>query len=332
MMPLPTDDPDPTHRIGLAAVLEAHAIVPPAFRDTPQYVCEPLGDRLGCRVTLKVETANPIRSFKGRGASVLVHRLVQRHGDAPRTPLVSASAGNWGQALAWACRDAGWPLVLYAARGANPLKVARMQALGADVRLEGRDFDDAKTRAAAFAAAHGHRFVADGFDVEASEGAATIALELLRHRDDLSAVLVPLGNGALLTGIGRWVKAVAPHVEVIGVSARGADAMHRAWRTGDLTPADTLETVADGIGVRVPIAEAVADMRTTVDDVVLVDDAQILEAMRRLHRDAGLVVEPSGAAGLAALLADPPRFAGRHVATPICGGNLTPQQVAAWLA
>lgn len=329
--PLPPD-PDPAHRLRLADIAAAPARIPPEFRDSPQYVCEPLADALGCALTLKVETLNPIRSFKGRGASVLVASRCERHGDGPRSPLVGASAGNWGQALAYAGRAAGWPVVLFAAETANPLKVARMRALGADVRLVGEDFDAAKQHAEAFARDRGWPMVADGRDVEASLGAATIAVELTAAGPPLDAVFVPLGNGALLTGMGRWFKAVAPATRVIGVQATGADAMARSWRTGTLVFPPRIATIADGIGVRVPIAEAVADMRTTVDDVVLVDDAAMLEAMRLLHAHAGLVVEPSGAAAVAAVAADRRAWAGRRVAAVVCGGNLTPEQMAAWLS
>lgn len=328
-------DPDPSHRLRLADLAGAPARIPPVFRDTPQYACEPLGEALGMALTLKVETANPIRSFKGRGASVLVSRLLEAqgaaHNEAPRTPLVGASAGNWGQALAWACRAAGWPLVLFAAERANALKVARMRALGADVVQVGEDFDAAKQAAAEFARARGWRMVADGLDVEASLGAGTIAMELLARGDAFDAVVVPLGNGALLTGMGRWLKAAAPATRVIGVQAAGADAMARSWRTGTLVFPPRIDTIADGIGVRVPIAEAVADMRTTVDDVVVVDDAALLEAISLLHTHAGLVVEPSGAAGVAACLAQGDAWRGRTVATVVCGGNLTPDQMARWL-
>lgn len=331
-VPVPSVDPDPSHRLRLTDVADAPTRIPPEFRDSPQYVCEPLAERLGCALTLKVETCNPIRSFKGRGASVLVSRLLERATDGPRTPLVGASAGNWGQALAYACRRAGWPLVLFAATSANPLKVARMRALGADVRQVGEDFDAAKLAAAAFAEAQGWRMVADGLDVEASLGAATIAVELLGDATAPDAVFVPLGNGALLTGMGRWIKAVSPATRVIGVQATGADAMARSWRSGQLVFPPRIDTIADGIGVRVPIAEAVADMRTTVDDVVLVDDALLVEAMRQLHAHAGLVVEPSGAAGVAAIIAEGRPWAGRRVASVICGGNLTPAQMSAWLS
>jgi len=141
----------------------------------------------------------------------------------------------------------------------------------------------------------------------------------------------PYGNGALLTGIARWAKAAHPGIEVIGVQASGADAMEKSWRTGTLLFPPSVSTIADGIGVRVPIKEAVDDMSGIVDDVLLVEDADIISAMRLLFRTAGLLAEPSGAAGIAAIQTHPNRFRGRRVATVICGSNLTEEQVKAWL-
>lgn len=323
-------DPLPHHRIALSDVLAATQLIDPVFLDTPAYECEPLNLALGCRVTLKLETANPIRSFKGRGASFLVRGFNEDRNSVPAKAFVSASAGNWGQALAYACRDAGRPLILYAATGANPLKVARMRSLGAEVRLAGDDFDAAKSEAEAFARLAGLRMLADGLDVEASVGAATIGVELAA-RSDHEAILVPLGNGALVTGIGRWIKAVAPRTAVVGVSATGADAMEASWRSGRIFTRDRVDTIADGIGVRVPIAEALEDMKGTVDDVTLVPDAAIIAAMRLLFTEAGLLVEPAGAAGIAAILSYPERYKGKRVATILCGSNLTDIQFRDWL-
>jgi threonine dehydratase len=330
MTQLPLVDPLPAHRLRLSEIIRARSLIDPVFLDTPQFECEPLNDVFGCRLTLKVETLNPIRSFKGRGASFLIRNLAARFPDDPR-PIVGASAGNWGQAVAYACRSIGKPLILYASVNANPLKIERMRALGAEVRLTGVDFDAAKIEAQAFAAAGGGRMVADGLDVEASEGAGTMAMELIARDGPFDVVLVPLGNGAMLTGIARWLKAAAPHTRVIGVSSAGADAMEKSWRHGALVFPDSVATIADGIGIRVPIPEAVADMRGLVDDVLLVEDAAILDAMRLAHRHTGLVLEPSGAAGMAALVADPSRFAGQRLATILCGGNLTEAQIREWL-
>lgn len=326
----PPADPSPGHRLRLENVLRAASLIDPVFLNSPQFNCEPLSEALGCALTLKLETANPIRSFKGRGAGYLVASRVA-DGSLNGRRLVGASAGNWGQALAYACRSLRLPLTLFAATTANPLKVARMKALGAEMVLTGHDFDAAKQAGEAHARSTGGLWVADGLDPEAAEGAATIALELLSGPGAPDVLAVPLGNGALLTGVARWAKAAHPGIEVIGVQASGADAMEKSWRTGTLVFPPSVATIADGIGVRVPIREAVEDMQGLVNDVLLVDDADIIAAMRLLFRSAGLLAEPSGAAGVAAIQRHGTRFRNRKVATIICGSNLTDEQVKAWL-
>jgi threonine dehydratase len=323
-------DPLPDHRIRLSEIARARTVINPVFLNAPQYECEPLSAALGCALTLKVETINPIRSFKGRGADFLISHL-KRDAARKSQPIVGASAGNWGQALAYSCRAAGLPLILYASVNANPLKVERMRALGADVRLAGIDFDASKMAAREFAQTAGLRMVADGLDVAASEGAGTMAVELLVHGTHYDAVLVPLGNGAMLTGIARWFKAASPATKIYGICAAGADAMEKSWRNGRIVLPPGIATIADGIGVRVPIPEALHDMNGIVDDVLLVEDVEIIGAMRLLHRQAGLISEPSGAAGVAALIAHRARFAGQRLATIVCGGNLTEDQVRQWL-
>jgi len=314
-----------SHRISLERIAQAATLIDPVFLNSPQFLAESLSARLGCRLVVKVETANPIRSFKGRGAEYLAAML------EGQLRLVCASAGNFGQGMAFAARKRGLSLTVYAARTANPLKIERMRALGAEVRLEGEDFDAAKLAARAFAAESGARFVEDSRDVETAEGAGTIAIELLRWLEPFDTLLVPLGNGALLAGIARWVKAHQPATQMIGVSASGAPAMERSWRSGRIERFERITTIADGIGVRVPVPEALDDLAGLLDDILLVEDEAMLAAMRLAHQELGLVLEPSGAVGLAALLADGERFRGQLVATILCGGNLTPEQMRQWL-
>jgi threonine dehydratase len=313
------------HRLSLERVEHAAGVIDPVFLHTPQFVCEPLGDELGVRLALKVETLNPVRSFKGRGADLLVSRV------APGTPLVCASAGNFGQAMAYACRKRGVPLTVYAGTAANPLKLNRTQALGARVVLHGEDFDAAKAEARRVARESGVRFVEDGLDVETLEGAATIALEWLTFTDPVDALLIPLGNGALLNGVARVLKARRPKTRTIAVQAAGAPAMVESWREGRVVVGDRVDTIADGIGVRVPIPQAVEDMWGLVDDAILVAEDAIVRGMRLLHRDAGVVAEPSAAVGIAAVLERPEAFRDQLVGTVISGSNLTAELMARWL-
>jgi len=308
-------------RLSLAHIREAAQTIDPVFRNSPEVVIE----GLGCSLTLKVEIANPLGCFKGRGADFYAGRL------ADRTPLVCASAGNFGLALAYVCRKRGLPLIIFAARTASPFKVERMRALCSDVRLEGDDFDAAKIAARAMAGESGARWVEDGAVPEIAEGAGSIAIELFESGRVFDDLLVPLGGGALLNGVARWVKAVSPATRVIGVQSRGAPAMAESFHAGRLVSHAQVHSIADGIAVRAPIPEALEDMRGVVDDVLLVQDSSLIEAMKLLHRHAGLVVEPSGAAGAAALLEAGDGFAGRNVATIVTGGNLSPAQAREWL-
>jgi threonine dehydratase len=312
-------------RITLDRIEAAAKAIDPVFLHTPQWVCEPLSDVVGARVVLKAEMLNPIRSFKGRGADWLVQNL------PPGAALMCASAGNFGQAMAYACRARGVPLTVYTAESANPLKVARMRAMGATVVLAGEDFDAAKALAKAEAAWAGVRFVEDSRDPEPTEGAGTMALELLAFPERLDALFVPLGNGAMLAGIATVIKARLPETAVIAVAATGAPAMVESLQSGKLVTHERIDTIADGIGVRVPVPEALSDLAGLVDDFVLVPDEQTLRAMRLLHEHAGLVAEPSGAVGLAGIMAEAGRVAGKTVGTIVCGGNLTPVQMREWL-
>lgn len=309
-------------RISLAAIARAASSIDPVFLHTPQYRAESLGEALGVDLMVKVETVNPIRSFKGRGADFFLSEL----GTDP-TPLVCASAGNFGQGLAHAARRRDRSLVVFASVHANPLKVERMRALGAEVRQVGRDFDEAKAAGRAHAAAIGGRYVEDGRDVAITEGAGAIGVELARWPAPIDTLLVPLGNGALMGGVATWFKAHRPETRIVAVCAAGAPSMERSWRAQRPVETASADTIADGIAVRVPIPEAVSDIQSLVDDVVLVDDRQTIDAMRRLFAHLGLVVEPAGAVGIAALLAEPSRYAGSRVATILCGGNLTQSQV-----
>lgn len=299
--------------------------IDPVFSGSAQLLLERTSAALGLRLIAKVEVLNPIRSFKGRGADWFLSQA------GVDLPLVCASAGNFGQGLAWGCRKRGIRLTVFAAERANPLKLERMRELGAQVRLAGADFDAAKDAARDYAMEGGGRFVEDGREPAIAEGAGTIAAELTDGPEPLDAVLVPLGNGALINGMGTWLKARSPHTRVIGVCAAGAPSMAISFERGRPMATDAANTIADGIAVRVPVPEAVDQMHGRVDEVLCVDDDATIAAMKRLFQELGLVVEPAGAIGVAAAAVFRDRFRGLRVATPLCGGNLTPGQIRRWL-
>jgi len=312
-------------RLSIERIARAATVIDPVFLDSPQYLAESLSRDLGVRLVVKVETMNPIRSFKARGTEFLMASL------DGKPHLTCATAGNFGQGMAWSARKRGFPITVFSATTANPLKVHRMRAFGAEVRQVGRDFDEAHHAAKEFAMRSGARLVEDGRDAEIAEGAGTIGSELVRWREPFDSVVVPLGDGALLAGIARWMKAHSPRTRMVGVCAAGAPAMERSWRTGELCELPA-HTIADGIAVTSPFAEALSDIIGVVDEVALVDDDAIVGAIRRAHSDLGVVLEPAGAAALAAVISEPDRFRGQLVAAILSGGNATAEQLRAWLA
>lgn len=301
-------------KLSPARIAAAHAAIDPVFKDTPQFVSAALRAAIGRDVLLKVETLNPIRCFKGRGNSWFAH------GRKAGERIITASAGNFGQGIAYCGARAGLHVTVVAAENANPLKLDAMRRLGAEVILRGADFDAAKLHAAELAHQAGAFFLEDGREPAIAEGAGTIALELLRSETRPASLYVPVGNGALICGIAAWVKAHAPEIRVIGVVPETAPAMALSWRARRVVTTERAETIADGLAVRLPVDVAIDFMAGHVDDMVTVSEAGMIEAMRLIFRHAGLVIEPSGAAGLAAIIAAPRDAA--PAATALCGGNL----------
>lgn len=307
-------------------IAEARSLIPPIFLNSPLRTSADLNRHLGMSVWLKDETENPIRSFKGRGTGLFVAREL-----GAATTLVAASAGNFGQGLAYSATRAGHRVIVFAAENASTIKIDAMRDLGAEVILYGSDLDAAKDRARAFAAEKGLHFVEDGAEPAIAEGAGTIALEIAETVPALDAVFVPLGNGALATGIGCWFRHHSPNTRIIAVAAQGAPCMALSFASGQAVETRVVDTIADGIAVRTPVPFAVTSMCETVDEVMLVSDSLILEAMRLVQRHTGRVIEPAGAAGLAGLLERRRDYSGARIATILCGANLTAQQISTWL-
>ncbi|MBB1155654.1 MULTISPECIES: threonine ammonia-lyase [Amycolatopsis] len=314
-------------RLDTARIRVARQRIDPAFLDTPLYRCEALERDLGCAVSIKLETANPVRSFKARGTEVVASALA----DSRASAVVCASAGNLGQALAWSGRGRGLDVTVVASRFAPAAKLDRIRALDARLELVDGDIETARDRAAAIARHDGIRLVEDSLDLETCEGAATIGLELVDAVPAFDAVLIALGGGALATGVGHVLKECAPGVEVICVQPLGAPAMTRSWHQRRVISTDSTDTIADGVAGRFPIPAVLNDLLLVADDAVLVQEASIIAGMRMLFERAGLIVEPSAALGVAAILEDPDRFAGRHVVTVVCGSNVDAASYRRWI-
>jgi threonine dehydratase len=313
-------------RLNTARIRASRRVIDPVFLGTPLYRCEALEPVLGCAVSIKLETANPVRSFKARGTEVIASQLAGNGSKA----VVCASAGNLGQALAWSGRGRGLDVTVVASRFAPAAKLDRIRALDARLELVDGDIEVARERAAAVARHDGSRLVEDSLDIETCEGAATIGLELAEAGPSFDAVLIALGGGALATGVGHVLKELAPEVEVICVQPAGAPAMTHSWRQRRVVTTESTDTIADGVAGRCPIPAVLDDLLLVADDAVLVSETSITAAMRMLFNHAGLVVEPSAALGIAAVLEDRDRFAGRHVATIVCGSNVDVDAFRRW--
>jgi threonine dehydratase len=310
----------PVADLSLANIEKAARLIDPVFRNSPQFVDEQLNAALGRHVVVKVETANPVRSFKGRGADFWALSF------DPRQHAVCASAGNFGQAVAYAGRSRGFPVTVFVPQDVNPVKRARMEALGARVSVGGLDGDVAKARAREFAeGSSGRVFIEDGEDPAIAEGAGTIAVELLES-GGIDAVVVPVGDGALITGMALWLREHSPHTRIVGVCAGGAPAMAESWKAGGQIVSVPPDTIADGLAIRTPIARSVERIRALVDDIVLVDDEALRRAMRIAAGSLGLLLEPAGAAGLAAIGAS--KISGERIATVLTGSNVDPSLAA----
>ncbi len=303
--------------ISLAGIVAAPSQIDPVFLNSPVLEGTRLDRSLGCQVVAKVETENPVGSFKGRGTELFAATAL-----TPGQTVVCASAGNFGQGLARAAGRRGHACVVFAAENANSMKIEAMRRFGADVKLVGSDFDAAKEAAHIYASERGLRFVEDGSEAAIAEGAGTIGLELVAA-ERFDAILVQLGNGALLAGVGTALRELAPRTEIIAVVAANAPAMKLSLEAGAAVQTGQANTIADGIAVRVPIPGTLALLRHCCDDIVAVEDTAIVQALRLAHRDLGLILEPAGAAGIAAMMADPGRFRGRRIATLLSGGNLS---------
>lgn len=300
--------PHPTH---IRAAVEK---IDSVFLRTPSFRAEALSSFLDLDLVLKDERVTPIGSFKGRGADLLVKAY------PGGTSFVCASAGNFGQGMAYAASRQGSELTVFAAQTAARCKIEAMRVLGAEVWLAGHDFDGAKLRARQHATSTGELFVEDGAHAEIAEGAGTIALELTEEWGAFDAVYVPLGNGALAAGMGCWLAHVSPRTRFIAVAAERAPAMGLAV-LGKPHQSAPCETIADGIAVRVPVPAAVDAVREVADEVIFVDEQIIRIAMELIENSTGRRVEAAGAVGLAGLLREHHRWRRKRVGIPICGGN-----------
>jgi threonine dehydratase len=272
-------------------VLAAKRRIAPYLRPTPLYNHPALSELVGTEVWVKHENHQPVGAFKVRGGVNLVSQLDE---DERRRSVITASTGNHGQSIAYAARLFGVRAIVCVPEGANPVKLASMRSLGAELVVHGRDFDDARENCERLAAEHGYRYVHSGNEPLLIAGVAT--------------------------------EAIRPAIEVIGVQAEAAPAAYRSWKARQLLE-DRMETRAEGLATRVAFELPQQILQEHLDDFVLVGEDELDQAVVRMIEGTRNLVEPAGAAPLAAALRLRDRLTGRRVALVLSGGNISPDQL-----
>ena len=307
----------------LADVLDARRMIDPYLDPTPLRRYPLLDESLEAQAFLKHENHLPTGAFKVRGGINLVGRLEP---DMRAAGVCAASTGNHGQSVAYAASLFGVPATIFVPEGANPVKVASIRSLGADVVEHGADFDEARERCAEMAAETGARYIHSGDEPLLIAGVATATVEVLEREPEIETIIVPVGGGSGAAGACIAAKAIRASIEVIGVQSEAAPAAYRAWRERRLVE-DQMHTFAEGLQTRVAFAIPQRILAEHLDDFVLVSDDELRAAALRLLEVTRNLIEPAGAAPLAAATKLQARFAGRKLALVCTGGNISPAQL-----
>jgi threonine dehydratase len=307
----------------LADVEAARRRIAPHLQPTPLYPNGALTELVGTEIFVKHENHLPIGAFKVRGGVNLVSQLSE---DERRRGVVTASTGNHGQSIAFAAGRFGVRAIVCVPEGANPVKLAAMERLGAELVVHGRDFDEARENCEALAREHSYRYIHSGNEPHLIAGVGTATLELLETEPHIDVVIVPVGGGSGAAAACIAGKATRPELEVIGVQSSAAPAAYRSWRARQLLE-DRMETRAEGLATRVAFELPQRILWEHLDDFVLVDEDELDRAVLLMIEGTRNLVEPAGAAPLAAALRLRDRFAGKKVALILSGGNISPDQL-----
>jgi len=288
---------------GLAEFRAAAGLIAGRVRETPMFDPRPhdiaLDGGAGGRVLLKLECLQSSGSFKARGA---MHKLQGLDAAAAKAGLITASGGNHGLAVAWAARSAGVPACVYLPTSAPAAKRLGLEALGAEVRIEGAVWDDANAAALEAARASGMTYVHPFADPAVIAGQGTLALEILEQAPATETIVVAIGGGGLIAGVSAAAKAIKPGVRIVGVEPTGAPTLYESLKAGELATLEKIETEAGTLAPRRSMPLNFAMIAEHVDKMILVTDDEMRSAARLLWRDFGLAVELAGAAAVAALM------------------------------
>ena len=309
-------------------VLAARERISPYLQPTALHRYPALDALVGTETWVKHENHQPICAFKIRGGINLVSQLSD---DERRRGVITASTGNHGQSIAYAARLFGVRAIICVPEGANPVKVASIRGLGAEIVIHGVDFDEAREHCARLAEEHGYRYIHSGNEPHLIAGVGTYALEILEKKSDIEVIIVPIGGGSGAAGTCIVAKAINPKIEVIGVQSAEAPAAYKSWKARKMLE-DRMGTFAEGLATRSAFELPQRILWETLDDFVLVPDAEIRTAVRSMIETTRNLTEPAGAAPLAAALRLKDQLRGKRVALVLSGSNITPSQLRDVLA
>jgi threonine dehydratase len=304
----------------LSDVLSARRQIAPYLSPTALHDYPALNELVGTEVWVKHENHLPTGAFKVRGGINLVSRLGEEERERG---VITASTGNHGQSISYAARLFGVRAIVCVPENANPVKLASMRGLGAELVVHGADFDEARENCERLAAEHGYRYIHSGNEPLLVAGVGTHTLEILEQQPEIDVVIVPIGGGSGAAGACVAAKSIRSSIEVIGVQSDAAPAAYRSWKARSLLE-DRMETRAEGLATRVAFELPQQILWEQLDDFVLVSETQLEEAVVGMLECTRNLAEPAGAAPLAAALELRERLAGKRVALILSGGNISP--------
>ncbi len=307
----------------LRDVYQARKTIAPHFARTPSHYSAGLSELLDAEVYLKHDEYLPLGAFKGRGGINFVANLSQ---EERHRGVITASTGNHGQSIASACRVFGVRALITLPEQANPLKVAAMRALGAELVFHGANFDEAKAHCERLAKEEGYRYAHPSNEPLLIAGVATQTLEVIEDLPDVEVVLMPLGGGSGVAGACLVAKAVDSNIKVVAVQSEAAPGAYLYWKNGERTEAP-METFAEGIATKEGYEFPQAILKEHLDDFVLVSDDDIRRAIGLLIEKAHTMAEGAGAAALAGAVRHPHLVKGKKVSITVSGGNITIPQL-----
>lgn len=312
--------PNPSF-VTIDAITAAYPAVQGVVHHTPVSSCVNLTEKCGLAtnmLALKMENLQRTGSFKIRGA---YHRLINLSDAEKAIGVVAGSAGNHAQGVALAAKLAGIKATIFMPEYASNAKIQATRRYGGEVVLEGNNFDEAVAAGKAYAHEKGAPYISAYDDDGIITGQGTLGLEILEDVPDLETILICVGGGGLFSGVATAIRAAKPKATIIGVQAEGASVAVDSWKAGALLPRTEISTIADGIAIKSPSPRTFAYIQRYADDMVTVNDNEIARAMLLMLERAKTVVEPAGAAGIAALLFGKVKPVGKTVVT-ISGGNV----------